>query len=568
MKTRFPWLRMRKKTDPELPLEPPLWMGDLSNGEYYSFQTEHDRKLRRFILEKADENARRVGIDRREFLASAMGMVTTLWCIQYVTGCSGDDENSGASGRAGAGGAGGAGGGAGAGGVGGGTGGAGGGVGGAGGGAGGACVPEAMFDPNAACTAIGGNEFIFDVQTHWFSTEDMARFPPSIKDTLAILGYSNEDAYINGLFLNSDTTMTVLTSWPGTYCSQDPANMDPCGLPLSNDRMAASRDRLNRIACNTQRVVNHFQLLPTDRASIQEQKDLMTKLHCERRVHGWKMYPGFNPSAIDPMLQRGYFLTDPNARALIEHGLSLGVNRFSVHKGLAIGTLFEAEHNHPRDVGPAARDYPGANFIIYHSAVCAGYADAAGNSTCTNAAVEGAYDPADPDPRGANAFIRSLLDAGIQPNANVYAEVGSAIDRVMRNNTAAQHFFGKLMKHVGVDRVVWGTDCLITRSSPQPYIEWFRALPRNQALEQQFGYPPLDDAAKRKIFGLNAAQLYGVDVAAKRCEVNACPTAEMKRLLDEELGERRWVFDPPLGPRSYDECVEHSRKNAALGRPG
>jgi len=553
---RYPWLKIPKKWEPEAPLEPPLPMGDLSNGEYFSFQTERDRKLRRFILEKADENARRVGLDRRQFLASAMGMATTLWCIQYVSGCSSDENASGTGGNAGAGGAGGAGG--------------SGGVGGAGGagGTGGACVPpDAMYDENAACAAIGGNEFIFDVQTHWFSSEDMARFPASVKNTFAILGLSNEDAYVNGLFLNSDTTMTVLTSWPGTYCSPDPANTDPCGLPLSNDRMAASRDRLNQLACNTQRVVQHFQLLPTDRMSIAEQKDLMTKLHCEKRVHGWKMYPGFNPSSIDPSLSRGYFLTDPNARALIEYALDLGVNRFSVHKGLAIGTFFEAEHNHPRDVGPAAKDYPRANFIIYHSAVCAGYADAQGNSSCTNAALEGAYDPNDPNPRGANALIRSLLDAGIQPNSNVYAEVGSAIDRVMRNTTAAQHFFGKLMKYVGPDRVVWGTDCLATQSTPQGYIEWFRTLPQNVALEQQNQYPPLDAEAKKRIFGLNAAKLYGVDVAAKRCQVRACPTAELKRRLDEEMGPRRWVFDSPLGPRTYRECLEEARKSAVLGRP-
>src|SRR5687767_8212747 len=107
---RYPWLKIAKKWEPELPLEPPLPMGDLSNGEYFSFQTERDRKLRRFILEKADENARRVGMDRRAFLASSMGMVTTLWCIQYVSGCSSDEGADGAAGRAGAGGAGGVGG--------------------------------------------------------------------------------------------------------------------------------------------------------------------------------------------------------------------------------------------------------------------------------------------------------------------------------------------------------------------------------------------------------------------------------------------------------------------------
>ena len=73
---KLPWLRMRKKTDPELPLEPPIWLGNESNGEYFRPATRKDRKIRRLILEKADENARYLGVDRREFLASAAGMAS------------------------------------------------------------------------------------------------------------------------------------------------------------------------------------------------------------------------------------------------------------------------------------------------------------------------------------------------------------------------------------------------------------------------------------------------------------------------------------------------------------
>ena len=325
MKTKFPWLKLRKKTQPEIPYESPLWMGNRSNGEYFHKQTPYERKLRNFVLNKADENARRLGLDRREFLASAMGMATTLWAIGYASGCSTDEGSPGGAG----------------------------GGGGAGGSGGGLCVPPpAMFDEDVACALLSGDEFIFDVQTHWFSTQDMSRFPDAVKSTFSILGLSDEAAYVNGMFLQSDTHVSVLTSWPGTYCTND---MDPCGMPLSNDSMARSRDAINQMACNTQRVVQHFQLLPTDLATIDQQKEMMTELHCRTRVQGWKMYPGFNPSSIDSRLMRGYFLTEPSAKALIEHGIKLGVKVFSVHKGLAIGSYFEAEHNHPRDVGPTAK---------------------------------------------------------------------------------------------------------------------------------------------------------------------------------------------------------------------
>src|SRR6476619_3363180 len=40
-------------------------------------------------MQRADEQARRLGVDRREFLASSMGLFTTLAVINQVSGCSG-----------------------------------------------------------------------------------------------------------------------------------------------------------------------------------------------------------------------------------------------------------------------------------------------------------------------------------------------------------------------------------------------------------------------------------------------------------------------------------------------
>jgi predicted TIM-barrel fold metal-dependent hydrolase len=232
-----------------------------------------------------------------------------------------------------------------------------------------------------------------------------------------------------------------------------------------------------------------------------------------------------------------------------------------VHKGLPIGSFFEKTHNHPRDVGVVAKEYRQANFIIYHSGICSGF------DSTNQAPPEGPYDPSDPNPVGVNAFIRSLIDNGIGPNENVYAEVGSAINQVQMNAVASAHFFGKLMKYVGVDRVVWGTDCVIY-GSPQPYIEWFRNLTIPEEMQQQYGYPPLDATNRAKIFGLNAAKLYGIDVAAKRCRVRTSELERVRQLLDEEYGTRRWAFQEPGGPKTWSEYVAQSKRAALLGRPG
>ena len=89
-KIRLPWTRAQKRSDPELPVRPPLLLGPVSNGEIFRDGSELAVRTTRLILEKAEHGARRLGIDRREFLASSMGMATSLWAINMASGCGGD----------------------------------------------------------------------------------------------------------------------------------------------------------------------------------------------------------------------------------------------------------------------------------------------------------------------------------------------------------------------------------------------------------------------------------------------------------------------------------------------
>lgn len=124
--TKLRWLKRRKKTAGDWPYEPPLLLGNKSNGEFFHEQTPLERKMRDVILRKCDDNARKLGMDRREFIASAMGMATSLSVLNLAAGCGDKNGNmpmqmaedrilggmggGGAGGASGVGGAGGAGG--------------------------------------------------------------------------------------------------------------------------------------------------------------------------------------------------------------------------------------------------------------------------------------------------------------------------------------------------------------------------------------------------------------------------------------------------------------------------
>ena len=99
------------------------------------------------------------------------------------------------------------------------------------------------------------------------------------------------------------------------------------------------------------------------------------------------------------------------------------------------------------------------------------------------------------------------------PTRNVYAELGGTWWYLMRSPTQAAHVIGKLLKHVGDERVIWGTDS-IWFGTPQDQIQAMRAFRIDEALQEAHGYPPLTPAIKAGIFGLNAAALYDIEPVA------------------------------------------------------
>ena len=80
----------------------------------------------------------------------------------------------------------------------------------------------------------------------------------------------------------------------------------------------------------------------------------------------------------------------------------------------------------------------------------------------------------------------------------------------MGDPTQAAHVLGKLLKALGPERILWGTDS-IWYGTPQDQIQAFRAFQITEEFQERFGYPALTDEVKARILGRNAAELYGVE---------------------------------------------------------
>jgi uncharacterized protein len=280
----------------------------------------------------------------------------------------------------------------------------------------------------------------------------------------------------------------------------------PENNPLSLEEANRVRVLVDRME-GANRLFLHAMVVPNagpEVAPLQLMKDAVDRYP----IAAWKCYTQWGPEGS------GFELDSPEVGIpFIERARELGVRNICIHKGLLFPG-FPEEFGRCADVGRAAALYPDMNFIIYHSGYEAG-------------TTEDAYDPANAT-RGVDTLIKSVETNGIARNANVYAELGSTWRFVMRDPTTAAHLLGKLLKHIGEDNVLWGTDS-IWYGSPQDQIQAFRSFQIAPALIESHGYPELTPSLKQKVFGLNGARVYGVDVAERRRKTEADPIGTRKQ---------------------------------------
>jgi hypothetical protein len=100
----------------------------------------------------------------------------------------------------------------------------------------------------------------------------------------------------------------------------------------------------------------------------------------------------------------------------------------------------------------------------------------------------------------------------------------------MRNPTAAAHVLGKLLKYIGDERLVWGTDS-IWFGTPQDQIQAMRTFQISEQLQEAHGYPKLTPEIKAGIFGLNSAALYGIEPQTGQCDLGPSEIEKIRATL-------------------------------------
>ena len=442
-------------------LASPIPTQPISNGEFWpARQNAVQARLEARILALADDLSSRAGLDRRRFLATPAGMAAAFVAMNEIYG--------------------------------------------------------RIFDVDAAEAATPGlaqaradalsSQFIFDVHTH-FLREDAGpglQYFATLRENTARKGYNPElggrtqtrddlhlGTYLREMWFDSDTKLATLSGAPSDITHD---------WLLSNEAIAEARAQVNRFA-GTKRLFSHFIFTPGQPGWL----DAIDHGVAVLKPDAWKGYTiGDN---THKEISRYPWLMDDEKVAYkgYEKFEKAGIRNVAIHKGLFTQSdqarfAWLMRYAKADDVGKAAKDWPGLNFLIYHAAY--------------RYTGEGEPKIADGEfeKSGRMEWVSDLADVPAKYGVtNVYADVGASFAAccIAEPRTAAA-MMGILIKGLGADRVLWGTDS-IWFGSPQWQIEALRRLEIPEDMQRRFGFAPLgppDGAVKRGIFGENAARLF------------------------------------------------------------
>jgi uncharacterized protein len=434
----------------------------VSNGEFNPLpQTREQRRVEARIKEMADDLGRKHGMSRRRFLASSAGMAAAFLAMNEVFGRVFDVS------------------------------------------------PAEAATPGVAdarASALAG-QFIVDDQTHFVRDDfkqagllDLAKFarqhwnPALVGDNdLARYKFDN---YVKEIFVDSDTKVALLSGAPFD---------DPTWDLLSNDQIAMARAAINKIA-GSRRLLAHSVFTPKRQGWMDEVDRAISVI----RPDSWKGYTIGDP--LFPSTKQSYWRLDDQKLTypFYEKITKAGITTVCIHKGLLPADYEKSwpgvwEYNSVWDVGQAAKDWPQVNFVIYHAAL-----------RPFLESPEGAL--GEFEQTGRIKWATDLAEIPAKYGvSNVYGELGTAFaNSAVANPRFAAAFVGTLIRGLGADHVVWGSDS-VWYGSPQWQIEAMRRLEIPEDMQRKHTFAPLgpaDGLVKSAIFAGNTARLYRLETKA------------------------------------------------------
>jgi hypothetical protein len=434
----------------------------VSSDEYLPVpQTEQQRRVEACLKELSGGLAKKQGLSRRRFFQTAAGMAASFVAMNEVFGHLFDASLAEAA------------------------------------------TPEAA---NTRAAALAG-QLVIDGHTHFLRDDTRLMNFVALRKAVGKFGWNKElsekeqtiddlkfSNYAKEIYMDSDTKVALLSNSPSEV---------PADWFIPQAKVFATRAAVNKKA-GTRRMLAHFTITPGWPGWLDQVDESVERF----KPDSWKGYTIGDNTHKELASKAAWHADDEKLMyPFYEKAVKSGIKNVCIHKGLfAPGVEKKFPELRPyadvRDIGKAAKDWPQLNFLVYHSAyrwIGAPPAEAM----------------AEFDKTGRTSWTSDLAEIPEKYGVtNVYGDLGQlfAFTAVAEPRLAAA-LMGTLVKGLGADRVVWGTDAVWT-GAPQWQIEGLRRLEIPADMQKKFGFKPLgpaDGPVKTAIFGGNSARLYGIE---------------------------------------------------------
>ena len=380
-------------------------------------------------------------------------------------------------------------------------------------------------------------QFIMDMHTHFLRDDTRlegfvrsreavgkASWNPTLvgkPQTIDDLKFAN---YFKEIYMDSDTKVALISG---------SGSEEPRDWFLTNEMKAQSRAEVNKKA-GSKRMFSHAIFMPGTPGWL-EKVDRDYEVNKPDSFKGYTVGDNTNKHlAKHPWHLDDEKLLYPFYERLVKWSKTTpSLANVCVHKGLyppATAKQFPdlLKYANVNDVAKAAKDFPQLNFVIYHSGF-----------RYTGGAWPVGWEQF--EKTGRVDWVSDLAEIPAKHGVkNVYGDLG----QIFAQSTIAEPrlcaaMMGQLIKGLGADHVVWGSDAIWT-GAPQWQLEALRRLEIPEDMQKKHGFAPMgaaDGPVKKAIFGENSARLYNF-TAAQRAALEGDVVAVAKANYDK-FGECR-----------------------------
>lgn len=250
-------------------------------------------------------------------------------------------------------------------------------------------------------------------------------------------------------------------------CLLPESMMDTTGF---TSRWCTNGDMAKIVESNPDRFMYQPNISPVKQRGV---KNAIWELEYWVKEKGAKIFKYYSPEDT--------YMNDPDIWPFYEKAQELGIV-LDLHTGMVWVPPGKSKYCHPEQLDDVARDFPELKINAFHMGYP--YSD-----------------------------VLNMVALG---HPNVFICMSLLLPWALTAPRKFARLLGEAMRFVGPDKITWGTDYAGFGVQMMAAVKGLRDFQIPEDMQEEYGYPPITDQDRAKMFGGNLGRLLGIDTTKRR----------------------------------------------------